>query len=223
MSRAVDHAYNQIKHDILASVHPVGARLKEEELAEQAGVSRTPVREALRRLNAEGIVDFRPNQGAFVSGWTIQDIQEIFDLRAILEGYGAHLAATRIRPETIVELDHLAGVIEAAAHRRGPDFLESISRDNDRFHKLVLEAAGNGRLQRMLSSIVEMPLVLRTYAVYTDEQLARSLQHHRELIAAFRARDGEWARTVMECHVRAACSAYFAAIESRPQVSAAGK
>lgn len=223
MSRAVEQAYERIKLDILAGVHPVGGRLKEEDLAEQAGVSRTPVREALRRLNAEGIVDFRPNQGAFVSDWSAQDIREIFDLRTMLEGYGARLAAERITPEAIAELEHLAHRIEKAADRQGPDFLETISRDNDRFHKIILESAANRRLQRMLASIVEMPLVLRTFGIYTDQQLRRSLQHHRELIAALRARDGEWARTVMECHIRAACSAYFAAAQRGCQAAVVGK
>jgi len=210
-SRAVERAYRQIKTDVLAGIHAIGARLKEEELAEQTGVSRTPVREALRRLNAEGLVDFTPHQGAYVATWSSQDIEEIFGLRAVLESHGVRLATTRISDRQIDEMERLADAVEAAAESaEGPD-MERIPQLNDRFHKIILGAAGNKRLVRLLSGIVEMPVVLRTYSVYTPEQLRRSFNHHRELIAALRARDPDWAAAVMEAHVRAARAAYFLA------------
>jgi len=209
-SRAVERAYRQIKTDVLAGIHPIGARLKEEELAEQTGVSRTPVREALRRLNAEGLVDFTPHQGAYVATWSSQDIEEIFGLRAVLESYGVRLAATRISDLQIDELEAMADAVEAAAEEGALD-LGRISRLNDRFHKIMLSAAGNKRLVRLLSGIVEMPIVLRTYGIYTPEQLRRSFNHHRELITALRVRDPDWAAAVMEAHVRAAQAAYFSA------------
>ena len=219
-SGAVERAYRQIKTDVLAGNHPIGARLKEEDLAEQTGVSRTPVREALRRLNAEGLVDFTPHQGAYVATWSSQDIEEIFGLRAVLESYGVRLAATRISDRQIDELEALADAVEAAAAEEGAPDLDRIPQLNDRFHKIILGAAGNKRLVRLLSGIVEMPIVLRTFSIYTPEQLRRSFNHHRELIAALRVRDPDWVAAVMEAHVRAAQAAYFLAESALPPRSA---
>ena len=210
-SRAVERAYRQIKTDVLAGVHGIGARLKEEDLAEQTGVSRTPVREALRQLSTEGLVEFRPHRGAFVASWSSQDIEEIFGLRAVLESYGIRLAAKRINEHQVGELEQLAEAIDAAVRGGQSSELREIPRLNDRFHKIILDAAGNRRLVKLLSSIVEMPVVLRTYSIYTPEQLRRSLDHHREMIAALRARDPDWAAAVMEAHIRAAQAAYISA------------
>lgn len=209
---AARRAYARIKADIHSGALPPGERLKEELLAERIGVSRTPVREALRRLGTEGLVDFEPNQGAVVAAWSLRDIEEIFDLRAVLESHGMRLSATRIADSAIDELESLAdGMERAVAGGRGADAVERISRLNDRFHKIILEAAGNRRLVRLLASIVEMPVVLRTFALYSDGQLRRSFDHHREMIAALRARDPDWAAAVMASHVRAARTAYAAA------------
>ena len=108
MSSAAEKAYEAIRDGIVGGVLPVGGRLREEELAGSIGVSRTPVREALRRLDAEGLVEFSPRRGAQVASWSDQDLDEIFGLRAVLESYGASLAATRIGGDALAELAELA-------------------------------------------------------------------------------------------------------------------
>jgi DNA-binding GntR family transcriptional regulator len=205
MVQASGKAYRIIRDSIVTGAFPPGTHLKEELLAALGKVSRTPIREALRRLCAEGLVDFVPNRGAYVTTWEARDIEEVFNLRMRLEAYGAQLAARHITSRQLAALRALQERMEAAA-RRSPleERLNVIASENDRFHKLIIEASGNHRLLALVSSIIEMPLVLGTFRRYSNEDLLRSMSHHREMIAAFEARDGEWARSVMQCHVLAA-------------------
>jgi DNA-binding GntR family transcriptional regulator len=106
--RAVDKAYLKIKEGIISGHYPAGTRITEQEIVAVSGVSRTPVREALRRLQAEGLVDFTPNLGAMVTVWTQADSDEVFELRAMLEAYGARRAARLATPEQLARLRELA-------------------------------------------------------------------------------------------------------------------
>ena len=108
MTRAFEKAYRTVRDGVIAGRFPPARRITEQEVAEAAGVSRTPVREALRRLHAEGIVDFRPNQGAIVTAWSADDAEEIFELRAILESHGARRAAQRATSAQVAALRDLA-------------------------------------------------------------------------------------------------------------------
>lgn len=205
MARASGKAYRVIRDSIVTGSFPPGSHLKEELLAALGKVSRTPIREALRRLCAEGLVDFQPNRGAYVTTWEQRDIEEIFYLRMHLEGYGAQLAARRITARQLTTLRSLQDQMDAATARRStPERLNIVATANNQFHKLIVEASGNRRLLTLISSIIEMPLVLGTFGRYGDQDLLRSMSHHREMIAAFEVRDGEWARSVMQCHVLAA-------------------
>ncbi len=201
---AVERAYEAIRSGIFSGEHPAGSRLREEELAERIGVSRTPVREALRRLDAEGLVEFMPNRGAHVASWSDDDLREIFALRALLESFGARLAAARIDHETLAGLRELCDAMDLALTGEGPDQVERVAELNNQFHQGVLAASGSNRLPLLLSSLVEAPLVYRTFRRYSAEQVARSMSHHRELLAALEIGDGEWAESVMRSHVLAA-------------------
>lgn len=208
---AVAKAYADIRRRIIAGDYPQGARLKEEDLSVEVGVSRTPIREALRRLAIEGMVELRPNYGAFVSTWSSKDLEQMFDLRATLEGSVAAMAAGRINGAIIGELRGLAERMDDAALERDAEALERIAELNDTFHKTILAAAESPRLSRLMGQLVELPIVLRTFNCYDEEGLRRSLGHHRELVAAFAARDPAWAEAVMRSHVLAAKHALLAA------------
>ena len=202
--------YEDIRSAILRGRYPTGARLPEEELAQTFGVSRTPVREALRSLHAEGLVEFIPNRGAHVATWTNDDLQEIYDLRALLEGRGAELAAEKVTDETIAHLRGLAEAMEALVRPDGPSAAshepphDRISELNNEFHQTILQAAGSRHLVSLVSNVVHVSLVRRTFHRYDPAALARSFAHHRELISAFEARDPLWAGSVMRAHVYAA-------------------
>lgn len=203
VSRAVDAAYSELRQVLQSGALGPGDRLGEVELAERFGISRTPVREALRRLAADGLVEISPNRGARVVKWSLQEMQEIFELRALLEGKGAEWAATRMAEPHIDELDHLCDEMEAFANRPSPDFTQ-VALLNARLHRTILESSASARLQIVLAAIVQPPLIVGTFRQYSPERLAHSMSHHRELAAAIRARDPEWAGNTMRSHIYAA-------------------
>lgn len=218
MSKAADKAHDLIRSAILSGRFGPGTHLKEGLLVEFCGVSRTPVREALRRLHQEGLVSFAPHRGAHVPEWTDSDVEEIFTLRAVLEGHAAEQAALRIRPESIAELESLAKDMEEIIDMHLPAFKQAVLEANHAFHEAIIDAAESPRLKQMLAHVTDPPLLRSTFDTYTDEDLARSMRHHRELIAAFRARDSARARAVMQGHVQ---SAFRAVMQRRAAGTAA--
>ncbi|GAA1605870.1 GntR family transcriptional regulator [Kribbella sancticallisti] len=200
---SADDAYHLIREQILSGHRAGGDWLREGELAESIGVSRTPVREALRRLTAEGLVHYERNRGVQVQDWSEHDLDEIFSLRAVLEPWGCRLAAVAGIVDVDV-LDDLATQMDKVAPGGRPTDVDKLTDLNNLFHRTILEGAQNSRLTGVISSVVQVPLVWRTFTRYTPEALQRSLAHHHELVAALTAQDPVWAESVMQSHVRAA-------------------
>jgi DNA-binding GntR family transcriptional regulator len=203
---SAERAYLHIRGAILGSGYASGARLPEEQIAGELGVSRTPVRDALRRLQSEGLVEFAPNVGARVATWTEAELSEIAHIRALLEGYAAELAAQKITREELAALEAACDHMERAAHgHAGPD-LDGVSKANLEFHGLIAAAARNTRLRAALEPLWHFPLVIRKFALFGTERLDRSLYHHREILAALTAGDPDWAGDIMRSHIRASRS-----------------
>ncbi|MGA0594685.1 GntR family transcriptional regulator [Enterovirga sp. CN4-39] len=212
MAAAIQQAYEAIRGAIASGTYGPGQHLRAAEVADRLGISRTPVREALRRLSAEGLVEFFANRGAYVTHWSQSDVEEVFALRTVLEAHAAEVAAARLTPAALEELERYATEMEGVVGS-GPDRdLAELARRNGEFHRIIITAAANQRLSAMISSVVEMALVTRTFHVYSDEDLARSMTHHRELIAAFRGRDSVWAGSVMRSHIRAAHHVFISSL-----------
>ncbi|MBN9669472.1 GntR family transcriptional regulator [Roseibium aggregatum] len=213
---ATEVAYRAIRDRILSGEHAVGSHLSSATLSKSLALSRTPVREALRRLAAEGLVELIANRGAHVIGWTKKDAEEIFELRLLLECHACAEAARRIDSETIAELADLARQMAECA-RPGPnqDF-KSLTQLNSQFHSAIIAASGNKRLSVLLTSVVEFSIQARTFEAYSQEDLARSMEHHHEMLQAFREGDGDWARSVMYGHLRAAYHVFQRAREKEP-------
>jgi len=203
MSNATERAYVYVREQILSGRYAAGSHLKEEHIAIDAKVSRTPVREALRRLSTEHMVKFVPNQGAFVISWEDDEVDGIFNIRIMLEGYSAYRAASRIDNEGISEMEACADEIEKLCKQHNNENHRKTIEFNHRLHSIIVEAAGSEHLRRLLVSLVEIPMLLKTIDRYSNKDVERSNNHHRELIEAFKARDGDWARNVMESHLRA--------------------
>jgi DNA-binding GntR family transcriptional regulator len=202
--KAAQRAYNAVRAGIIEGIHPPGSRVTEQEVAASTGVSRTPVREALRRLEAEGLLSFAPNQGAVVTSWSDQDAEDIFELRAMLEGYGARLAAGKATREDVSQLRRLAEKQVQEAAERSQGYLERIADVNSQFHRRLLETAASARLQATLSTISSAPLVMQTFRDYDSDDLTRSAHHHLEMVEAIESGDADWAESVMHAHVMAA-------------------
>lgn len=217
MSRASDRAYAEIRSLILSGDVPPGTQLKEERLAELCGVSRTPVRDALRRLEGELYVVRSDSQRAFVADWSSEEVDEMFTLRGMLESHAASRAARRLTPEMIDRLRRLNQMIGSAIQLDLPD-VQAFLEYNREFHAIILEAAASPRLSATLATLVEQPVVRRTALLYGRDELARSAAEHDQLIAAFEARDSDWARSVMLGHIRRAFHAFS---EAAPHLRAA--
>ncbi len=207
MSKASDRAYTRIRSMILSGALPPGEQIGEEQLAITCEVSRTPVREALRRLEAELFIRRNESQRSFVADWSIDDVEDAFVLRAMLEGHAAKRAAQRVSWDDIERLKVHNQAIADAIDGTPPDvprFLEH----NRMFHAIILAAAASQRLSGMLMQVTEQPVVLRTALHYDRENLVRSHHEHDELIAALARHDGEWAQATMVGHIRRAYHAY---------------
>lgn len=214
MSRAVDRAYATLRERITNGEYAAGDRLREENLAEALGVSRTPVREALRRLDMEGFVVLVPHRGAHVVSWSPRDLEEIFGLRAVLEGYAARLAALRVTDEDVAALADLAERMSAAAATDPPKQDRIVALNAD-LHERVITASGNQRLRAALVPLVQAPLVHRA-VLHSPDLLARCLHHHQELVTALAARNPDWAEATMRAHLCGALESLRLACDGHP-------
>lgn len=208
MSRASEHAYTVIRGMILAGELPPGAQLSEEALAVHCAVSRTPVRDALRRLESDLLIRRSESQRSFVADWSDDDIEDAFELRSMLEAQAARRAATRITPAQLEALrrhNRLIGEAISGSKADIPNFLDH----NRAFHEIILAAAGSTRLASLLTRLIEQPVVWRTAQNYDHENLQRSHREHEELIAAFARHDPAWAASIMTGHIRRAYHAYL--------------
>lgn len=202
---APERSYDWIRAALLDRRFAAGDALREEELAEIIGVSRTPVREALRRLAAEGLIDVVPNRGAFVPSFGEEELEAIFGLRLRLESYGARLAAAHVGPDDVARMLEIATDMERLVS--GRDWRQnaaSLSALNGRFHRTIFEATKHPRLSQMAAGAMQMVLVNQTFRTYSDADMQRSLHHHRELAEALSRHDAEWAEAVMRAHLLAA-------------------
>lgn len=211
MSRASDRAYAAIRAHLLSGAVKAGEQLTEDQLAQITGVSRTPVREAVRRLEDELLLVRSDTKRLFVADWSRDDIEEMFALRQMLECHAAERAAQRLSREQIADLEALNQELKAAVEQSAPDVARFLDA-NRAFHEVIIDAAHSPRLGQLLARLVEAPVVLRTARTYTQDDLRQSASDHDELIAAFAARDPDWARAVMGSHLRRAFHTFARAV-----------
>ena len=208
---SVERACRVIREAIQSGRFPGGSWIREVAVAELAEVSRTSVRQALNQLVAEGFVELHPNRGAMVVDWTEDNLLQVFDLRAMLEGYGCELAALHRTDQEAEALQQEADRFSELVQQTSPDSVR-IAESNNRFHRLILASARNHRLASLLVAVVQVPLVRQTFAKYDLPALQRSASQHQDLVLAIRSRDAPWARSTMSAHIHAAKTVIF-----RPQ------
>jgi DNA-binding GntR family transcriptional regulator len=198
------HAYEQVRAAIVENRYPPGHRLVEQRIAEELGLSRTPVREALRLLEAEGLVVSERNRGAMVRPLSPTEVEDLYGLRIRLESYAVELATERA---TEVEL---GGLVEAAdafgAAARDPrsgsvEGTRRIHEANRAFHDWILEAARHRRLTSMLARTVDIPLVFQAFRSFGPAEIERSSAFHHLIVEAMGRRDGPRAAGLMAEHI----------------------
>jgi len=193
-------AYHALREVLLEGALPPGHRLRTAALAEQLGTSRTPVREALVLLEADGLVEIEPRRGAIVRGVAADDIAELYSVRALLEPRAAALAAARVTPETVARLAELCRLSESATGS-SRDAVGNQIAWNEEFHRLILESAGSPRLASALRAVGVIPRAFRTAFWLDDRQRQLSQTCHREVVAALAAGSAERAEAAMRLHI----------------------
>jgi DNA-binding GntR family transcriptional regulator len=214
-SPLVDRLAGEIQARVLSGATPVGTRLRQEALADEFGVSRTPVREALRQLQASGLVELLPNRGAVVRGPSAREIREAYEVRAELEGLAAELAAERNSDRDLRRLqeaqrlfqDAVETLIARRARRREPWKDESLwVQANDLFHQAILDASANARLADTIADLHRsFPRNLTWAALSRSSRLLEeNVKQHQAVLDAIERRDPAEARRSMVEHVRSA-------------------
>lgn len=201
-----DHVYAGLRRAIVEGDHPPGSRLVEQRLAEAFHCSRTPVREAVRRLEAEGLVVVERNRGARVRPLTESEIGDLYGVRARLEGYAAALAAERHEQADLVDLQVALDRFERAAERgvrsrSDRAVVRELEEANGAFHEALLAMSRHSRIQTLVHSAVDAPLVFQALQRFTPEELARSAMFHQLIAEAVIAREPERAERLMTEHV----------------------
>ncbi len=185
----------RLRQRIFAHELTPGTWIDEQKLAEQYGISRTPLREALKVLASEGLVELKPRRGCYVTEISRQDLDDIFPLMAILEGRCAADAVKAAKPADIEELREIHARLEAAAREgRISAFFEA----NQAFHRRIQELASNRWLLSVIQDLRKVLKLSRLHSLSLEGRLQQSLEEHRAIMAAFEA--GEVAKTEKLMH-----------------------
>ena len=190
--------FENIRQAIVKGIFAPGERLMEIQLADDLGVSRTPVREAIRKLELEGFVVMIPRRGTYVANLSIKDINDVYEIRISLDVLAAGLAAERIEPEELEELNRLLLEISEAA-RTGP--MDKIVRLDTAFHDVLYKAGRNDRLRNIINNLREQITGIRGTSMRYPGRLADTLEEHRALVDSIAARDSERAQAAARIHL----------------------
>ena len=195
-----EQAYERIRADIFEGVLRSGDALSEGRLARVYGISRTPVREAIKQLSEVGLVRLVPRRGAFVSEIAPHDVAEIYELRELLDGFAARVAAEALTDEELAELrDEAARAIELLRDGKSREAFELAVGT----HRRITRAVRNGRLLRMLGQLEDETRRLSHLAFRAGGRIEAVLREHRQIVDALSRRDPEAAEEEMRAHVRA--------------------
>lgn len=196
-------AFVHVRDRIMAGTYPPGTRLSEQAIADELRLSRTPVREALRRLSETGLIELTPNQRAQVMGWSLDLLRDTFDTRVLLESEGARRAAGRIEETSLAEMVDLMTAMEAAVEQQAADEGDVVAELNQRFHEVIMAASGQDQIIRLTGNLRFQPRMTGAGGAGRDFR-ERANHQHREIHRALEAREPDWAEAAMRAHLLAA-------------------
>lgn len=188
----------RLRQRIFAHELPPGSWIDEQRLAEEYGISRTPLREALKVLASEGLVTLKPRRGCYVTEISAQDLQDIFPLLALLEGRAVAEAIQQARPADIAELEALHARLEQAAQNRK---IERFFETNQEFHRKLQELSGNRWMLTLVQHLRKVMKLSRLLSLSHEGRLEQSLEEHRRIMAAIRRGNIEEAEIAMRDHL----------------------
>lgn len=190
--------FNKIREDILNGKYKEHEELKEVAIGEELGVSRTPVREAFRQLELEGLIQIVPNKGAYVTGITAKDVQDIYMIRSLLEGLCARWATDNISAEQLEELEENVYLADFHAEK---GHLDQMAELDNRFHHILYEACSSKQLQKLLVDFHEYVLRVRKKTLSNGGRGKVSNDEHRQIMEAIKAKDKERAEALANEHM----------------------
>ncbi|MHB8130119.1 MAG: GntR family transcriptional regulator [Mobilitalea sp.] len=190
--------FNKLREDILSGVYHENDELKENTIGLELGVSRTPVREALRQLELEGLVTMVPNKGAYVTGITSKDMHDIYMIRSYLEGLCAKWACEHITEAQIEALDEILYLSDFHARRSHHDQLVDL---DNKFHDMIYKASGSKILDHVLSDFHHYVERVRKITLSMPGRAAKSSEEHAAILDAIRKRDGDLAEALAHEHI----------------------
>jgi len=202
--------FESLREAIISGVLAPGERLMEIQLAEEMGVSRTPVREAIRKLELEGFVVMIPRKGAYVAGVSHKDVADVFEIRAALEGLAASLAAERVTEEEIEQMERIL-----LYHEEEEVNLEQIVASDTDFHAMVYKASRNERLIQILGNLREQIQRFRATSLAVPGRVKEAIGEHRAIVEALASHDVEKAQELASAHIVTAENVMFEALRSR--------
>lgn len=193
--------FQKIRDNILNGTYREQDELRENTLGKELGVSRTPVREALRQLELEGLVTIVPNKGAYVTGITPKDVKDIYTVRSLLEGLCARWATEHITEEQLSELEEIVILSEFYMKREGSNNVEQIAILDGRFHELLYEASNSRILSHVLSDFHKYVQVARKSSIVSEERARKSIREHKQILRAIKDKDADLAEQLANEHI----------------------
>lgn len=190
--------FQSIRDDILKGKYSEGEELREATLGKELGVSRTPVREALRQLELEGLIEIIPNKGAYVVGISQKDVHDIYVIRSMLEGLCARWAAEHITQEQIEELEEIIMLSEFHSQK---GHIRQVTELDSQFHEVLYSACESRILEHVLSDFHKYVQMTRNKSVKEHDRAKRSIEEHRMMLEAIRDQDAGRAESLANDHI----------------------
>lgn len=194
-----DLVFEALREAIITGELKSGERLMEVQLAEEMGVSRTPVREAIRKLELEGLVAMVPRKGAYVSGMSLKDAIDVFEIRESLEGLAAGLAAERITEEELINLKKVFDDMGSAVVRND---LKTLIKKDAEFHQIMFTASRNERLAQTINTLREHIERFRAQSFSNPARVSTFLTEHKKIYDALISRNAEKSEALARDHIR---------------------
>ena len=200
---ASEEAYLQLRDQILDGTLKPGVPLIERDLCSQLEISRTPVREALRRLTADGLAEMRPRRSIIVASLSEEELGEVFELGIALESFVAGLAAQKATADDVEELEAILVEMDTLLQAKANSGSFAYAKLDQAFHDRIAQAARNPRVAQILRQTVSLRLLANLMEHYVPLDFSASLTQHRMIVQAVAAGDSEWAQIAMGNHIRA--------------------